>query len=225
MTRSSWAARRHGRTPSTGLDARWPDRIRQWLADRRRGGRLPRTLRRAAALGLIVAAGVIALTPPDAPAGEQLVAVTRDLPIGARIGADDVQIVRDAAAPDGAIRDPATALGRILAGPARRGEIITDVRLADPVGPDPGPGRVAVPVRPADPAIVDLLGPGMHVAVILVAEDGSTTALAPDAVVLVVAPKADRGAADRPIVLAVPSDAADQLVAAAVAGTIALRFT
>jgi hypothetical protein len=178
------------------------------LADRRRGGRLPRTLRRATAAVLVVVAGVIALSPPDPPAGETLVAVTRDLPVGTRIEADDLQIVHDAAAPDGALRDPATAVGRVLAGPARRGEIITDVRLADPVGPNPGPGRVAVPVRPADPAIVDLLGPGMHVAV-----------------VLVVPVKSDRGSTDRPVVLAVPAEAADHIVAATAVGTIALRFT
>jgi len=182
-------------------------------------------LRRAAAVGLVVVAGVVALTPPASPAGEPLVAVARDLPIGAQIEADDVQIVHDATAPDGAIRDPATALGRILAGPARRGEIITDVRLADPVGPDPGPGRVAVPVRPADPAIVDLLGPGMHVAVVVVSETGDASVLAGDAVVLLVAARSDRGNSDRPIVLAVPEESADQIVASALTGTVALRFT
>jgi hypothetical protein len=217
-------ARRSARS-GADLQPRWYDRIRQSLADRRRGGRLPRTLRRAAAGGLIVLAGVIALSPPDLPAGEALVAVTRDLPVGTRIEGEDLQIVHDAAAPDGAVRDPVTVVGRILAGPARRGEIITDVRLADPVGPEPGPGRVAVPVRPADPAIVDLLGPGMHVAVVVVTEAGDASVLAGDAVVLVVPAKSDRGSTDRPVVLAVPAEAADPIVAAAVAGTIALRFT
>jgi hypothetical protein len=113
----------------------------------------------------------------------------------------------------------------VLAGPARRGEIITDVRLADPVGPNPGPGRVAVPVRPADPAIVDLLGPGMHVAVVVVTEAGEATVQAGDAVVLVVPVKSDRGSTDRPVVLAVPAEAADHIVAATAVGTIALRFT
>jgi hypothetical protein len=217
--------RRRSTRSGADLQPRWYDRIRQSLADRRRGGRLPRTLRRATAAGLTVLAGVIALSPPDPPPGEALVAVTRDLPVGTRIEADDLQIVHDTAAPDGAIRDPATVLGRILAAPARRGEIITDVRLADPVGPDPGPGRVAVPVRPADPAIVDLLEPGMHVAVVVVTEGGDASVLAGDAVVLVVPAKSDRGSTDRPVVLAVPAEAADPLVAAAVAGTIALRFT
>jgi len=182
-------------------------------------------LRRATAVCLIVAAGVVAVSPPEPPAGAELVALTRDLPVGARIDAADLQLVHDTTAPDGAVRDPAAAVGRILAGPARRGEIITDVRLTDPVGPNPGPGRVAVPVRPADPAIVDLLGPGMHVAVVSVGEAGEASLLADDAVVLVVPAKSERGSTDRPVVLAVPEESADHIVAAAIAGTIALRFT
>ena len=85
---------------------------------------------------------------------------------------------------------------------------------------------MAVPVRPADPAIVDLLEPGMHVAVVTVGEAGEPAAAGrrrrragrcrsdPSA-----------GPTERPVVLAVPAESADQLVAAALAGTIALRFT
>jgi len=104
MTRTRWVSRRRGHKPVTGLDARWYDRIRQGIADRRRGGRLPRTLRRLAAVSLIVAAGLIALTPPNTQAGEALVAAARDLPIGTRIEAADLQIVHRDDAPDGAIR-------------------------------------------------------------------------------------------------------------------------
>lgn len=195
------------------------------MADRRRGGRLPRTLRRVAAGALVLAAGVIALSPPDVANGEPVLVATRDLSIGMRLQAQDVQVTQLAQVPDGALRDPADVLGRELAGRMRNGEIVTDVRLADPVGPDPGPGRVAVPIRPADPAIVGLLGPGMHVAVIAVADDGSAAPLAQDAVVLVVPPVPERGSADRPIVLSVPAESADRLVAAALVGTIAFRFT
>ena len=218
--------RRHQRSrPGRDLQPRWPDRVRQLVADRRRGGRLPRTLRRLTACALIVAAGVIALLPPDATDGEQVVAFSRDLAVGTRLQDADVEIVRTRSVPDGAIRDPTMLLGRELASRARRGELVTDARLTDPVGPDPGPGRVAVPIRPADPSIIGLLGTGMHVAVIAVAEDGSTAALAADAVVLAIAPAAERGSVDRPIVLAVPAEVADQVVAAALSGTIALRFT
>jgi hypothetical protein len=210
---------------STGLQPRWYDRIRQAFADRRRGGRFPRTLRRVLAIALVLAAGVIALLPPAPTGGDPVVALARDLPIGARLESADLQILRAQQVPDGAVLDPTMIVGRVLAGQARRGEVVTDVRLADPAGPDPGPGRVAVPVRPADPAIVDLLAPGMHVAVIAVGEDGTAAVLATDAVVLVVPVVADRSDADRPIVLAVPAEAADRIVAAALTGTVALRFT
>lgn len=210
---------------ATGLNPRWYHRVRQSLADRRRGGRFPRTVRRVLAVGLMIAAGVIALAPPRVSPAHPVVTLTRDLPIGARLTADDLHLDQVEQVPDGAVTDPALLVGRALAGQARRGELITDVRLTPPTGPDPGPGRVAVPVRPADPAIADLLTPGVHVAVLLITETGQSTILAADAVVLVVPDRPDRGSAERPVVLAVPAESADQLVAATLAGTIGLRFT
>ena len=179
------------------------------------------------AVALVVAAGIVALGP-QTRRGSRLSRcslLTRDLPIGATIADGDLESARRAAVPDGAIADPATAIGKVLAGPARRGEVLTDVRLTATEGPDPGPGRVAVPVRPADPAIVDLLAAGMHVAVIAVAEDGSAELLAPDAVVLSIAKESARGRGDRPVVLAVPAESADRIAATALTGTIAVRFT
>ncbi len=153
------------------------------------------------------------------------VVLTRDLPIGARIDARDVQQTQIAQLPDGAVTEVADVLGSPLAAAARRGEILTDARLADVIGPDPGAGRVAVPIRPADPAIVDLLGPGMHVAVLAVDDSGAAVVLAPDAVVLAMSQADRKGPTDRPVVVAVPTDSADTVVAATVAGTIAIRFT
>jgi len=216
---------RRRRSAGRDLRSRWYDRIRQSVADRRRGGRLPRTLRRLLAIALVLAAGVIALSPTASTIGEPVLTFSADLPIGARLQPQDLEIVPTARLPDGALREPAQAIGRELAGPARRGEVVTNVRLTDPAGPDPGPGRVAVPVRPSDPAIVDLLGPGMHVAVVTVNEAGTAAVLVSDAVVLVVPDRPDRGSTDRPIVLAVPAPSADQLVIATLAGTVALRFT
>ena len=102
--------------------------------------------------------------------------------------------------------------------------MITDVRLVAAAGPDPGPGRAAVPVRPADPAIVDLLEPGMHVAVLLVGDDGAARPLAADAVVLRIAPAPDSGPRGTPDRAVRPGEVADRLAAATLAGTIALRF-
>ena len=81
-----------------------------------------------------------------------------------------------------------------------------------------------MPVRPADPAIVDLLEPGMRVAVLTVGEDGAVQPLAPEAVVLRIAPEPESGPAERPVVLSVPAEVADRLAAATLAGSIALRF-
>lgn len=217
--------RRRAPLAGTGLQALPHERLRQWLADRRRGGRLPRTIRRVAAAMLVVIAGVLAVTPTDTAAGEPVVGVAADLPIGTRLQESDLQIISVLRVPDGVLRDPAQAVGRALTTAVRRGEILTDARLADIAGPAPSPGRIAVPIRPADAAIVALLSAGMHVAVLAVGEDGTAVVLAPDAVVLVAGQATERGVAAPPIVVSVPVEAADRLVAATVVGTIALRFT
>lgn len=65
--------------------------------------------------------------------------------------------------PDGAQSDVTAVAGAVLAGPARRGEVLTDVRL---LGPTPstqaaaGPGTRLVAVRLADAGLIDLIRPG-----------------------------------------------------------------
>ncbi len=207
------------------LQPRWPGRIRQRWSDRRRGGRLPRNLRRGAAAALALTAAMLLLVPPRPVTGVPVVVVARELPVGAVLAAPDLVTAAVLDPPDGALTDAALAVGRTLAGATRRGEILTDVRLVDPVGPQPGPGRVAVPIRPADATVTELLQPGMHVAVVAVADDGSAAMLVPDAVVLVIPPAGARRDQAPPVVIAVPPDSADRVVAAALTGTVALRFT
>jgi hypothetical protein len=211
--------------PGRTLQPRWPDRIRQRWTDRRRGGRLPRNLRRGAAAALVLTAALLLLVPTRPAAGHPVVVAAADLPVGAVLAAPDLVNSTVLDPPDGALTDPGPAVGRTLAGPVRRGEVLTDVRLVDPVGPQPGPGRVAVPIRPADPAVSELLRPGMHVAVVAVADDGGATMLVPDAVVLLIPPADGRRDQVPPVVLAVPADTADGVVAAGLTGTVALRFT
>ena len=219
---------RNRRRPGRDLQSSLPDRLRQRWADRRRGGRWPRNLRRVAASALVLTAALLLLTPPRPAPGRPVVVLTGDLAVGAVLQPADLATTPLLEPPDGALADTGPAVGRILAGAARRGEVLTDVRLVDPIGPQPGPGRVAVPIRPADATVIDLLRPGMHVAVVSVTADGTATALVPDAVVLLVGTtegsSGGRRDQDPPVVLAVPQDSADQVVAAALTGTVALRF-
>ncbi|QNK81108.1 SAF domain-containing protein [Nakamurella sp. PAMC28650] len=206
------------------LQPRWPDRLATAALGRRRGGRCSRNFRRALAALLLITAGLLALIgDPVQPPGTRVLAVSRDLPTGATIGPSDLVVVSLNAIPDGALRTAAQAVGRVLSSPVRRGEILTDLRLVTSGRPDPGPGRVAVPVRPADPGTVDLLTPGVHVAVLAVAQNGQATLLAPDAVVLTI-PPASKDRTTRLVVLAVPTATADRITAAGVVGTVALRF-
>lgn len=217
--------------------------------DRRRGGPAPRHLRRVLAALLIVTGGALAVLPARAVGGVTVAVTADDLPVGGVLDAGRIRGERVDVAPDGAV-SVAEASGRVLAGPVRRGEILTDARLVAVDGPAPGPGRVAVPVRLDDAGVVELLRPGLHVAVLAVRDDpvtagaaggepdpstsdgdgGRVTVLAADAVVLSV-PVRRESAGVRPaagsgtVLLAVPTPAADEVAAQAVLGSLTVRFT
>jgi Flp pilus assembly protein CpaB len=125
----------------------------------------------AAAVGLAVPA----LRPVAQPSVPVLVAA-RDLPGGTTLHGRDLRSVAlpASAVPDGAVRSGAT--GRRLTGPVRRGEALTDVRLAsgDLLGGQ-GPGMVATPVRIADAGAVGLLRSGDRVDVLAAAQSPDGT--------------------------------------------------
>ena len=212
------------------LQPRWPDRLAALVHGRRRGGRRLRRIRLTLATALLVTAGVLAAMPDRVSVDVTAVALTEDLPAGAVLNRSALRTVAVRELPDGAVREPSAAVGRTLAAPARRGELVTDVRLVTSNGPDPGPGRAAVPIHPADGATVDLLSPGMHVVIVTVTgEPGShpvePSVLSRDAVVLSVGAGAgtDR-AAGRVVVVGVPTAEADRLAAAALGSDLAIRF-
>jgi hypothetical protein len=200
------------------------------MTRRRRGGRRIRWVRRALAVALFLLAGAMALAPRSRPTGADLVwTAAHSLPAGATLSAVDLSATPATGPPDGAFPTTTPIAGRVLAAPVRRGEILTDVRLVGRAGPDPGPGRVAVPVRPSDGGTVSLLTPGVHVAVVGVTQDNEVRTLARDAVVLSVhGPPGGSVLADSSapalVVLAVPAAEADDIVALALTGTIGLRF-
>lgn len=184
------------------------------------------------AVALLAAAGTLALAGPrPVEPGVPVVTVRRDLPAGTVLATDDLVIARTLTAPAGAYLDPAAAQGMSLSAAVRQGEIVTDARVVAESGPDPGPGRVAVPIRVTDTATADLLVPGTHLTVLRIDESGATSRVATDAVVLATPALAPAGSGvgapastGRLVVLAVPAREADPLAAASALGDIAVRF-
>lgn len=114
----------------------------------------------AVCLAVATLATLRVVAPPPPPTDHVWVAA-QDLPAGTVLGSGDLTRAPYArgTVPAGAV-PVATATGRTLASPLRRGEAVTDVRLLTPDLMSGHPGRVAVPVRVVDPAAVDLLRVG-----------------------------------------------------------------
>jgi Flp pilus assembly protein CpaB len=181
-----------------------------------------------------VAIGLLALSP-DAPAGTTVLVMARDVTAGTMLSTDDVEPA--ARPPDqlpaGTLAATSDAVGRVLASGARRGEVLTDVRLVGPGVVESLPaGEVAVPVRVADPAAAALVRPGDHVDV-LVALDGEVTARAVLSGAVVLArpePAGSGGLLGGPetagglVVLGVGRSDAQALVGAAAQGPLSLAL-
>jgi pilus assembly protein CpaB len=136
-----------------------------------------RRLASAALVATAFSVGLFALSEP-APAGTPVLLASHDLAAGATLAADDVQVVARPAGqlPSNALTAPGDVVGRVLASAARRGEVLTDLRLVGPSLVDAlAPGEVAIGVRVADAAAAALVGPGDQVDV-LVAVEGAATA-------------------------------------------------
>jgi Flp pilus assembly protein CpaB len=137
--------------------------------------------RRLLAAGLAAAGVAVALhvLQPQEASTTAVLAAARDLPGGARLTGSDVRTVAmpDDLVPSGALTAPNAAGERLLAGPVRAGEPLTDARF---VGPDllPSRGLVAVPVRLADPGERALVRVGDRID-LLAAETDAATAYAP----------------------------------------------
>ncbi len=196
------------------------DRVRRLLGARG----WPRALlvRRILALILVGLAILLAFRPSGSvmPPTTRIVVAVHDLAPGATVVAADVTVrqIPGDLLPAGALTSVNAVTGHVLSGALRAGEPITDVRLVDPADTalaDGGPGTSAVPVRLADPAVADLLHPGVRVDVVTV-DPGQTGSplLAADAIVLTVR-DADQGPGQngRLVVLALPEQLATRVAA------------
>ena len=113
-----------------------------------------------------------------------MLVAARDLPSGTRLAEGDL-VVR--AFPAGLAPPDASsaAVGRVLAGPIGRGEVLTDVRVVGPGLALAQPGDTVLPVRLPDAGMATLLRAGDEID--LVATDpgtGASTIVARDVTVL-----------------------------------------
>lgn len=200
-----------------------------------------RTVRaRRIAAGLLVTLAAVAALRPDPGDSLRPVAVAADdLAPGKPLTAQDFRIENRSAAtlPEGAeVSD--RIIGATLAGPVRRGEVLTDARVLGSRLSGLTAGRDArmVPLHLADSAAVDVLRTG-DVVDVLGATTGATSGpdvhprlLAANAVVVLVSPDSagspiSRGAGgDRVVLVALPAAAATALAGAALVQSIALTI-
>jgi Flp pilus assembly protein CpaB len=179
----------------------------------------------AAALVALAVGAALPVLAPAAPGGVPVLTAARDLPAGAVLATADLVSSTSPSAPDGAL-DRAELEGRLLAGPVRRGEVVTDVRLVGRALLDGlGTSLVATPVRLADPASALLLRSGDVVDVLAAStrEDGpgyaEVVAAAARVVAVPAAAPEDEGAL---VVVAVPERTASRLAASAVSSRLSV---
>jgi Flp pilus assembly protein CpaB len=216
--------------PLKSLNPSLVTRISQWLRPD-----WSRTLlaRRIAAAGLVVLAGVAALRPDPDGDRAPVVLAAHDLSPGTALSADDLLLEKRLVPtiPDGAQSEIDTVVGSTLAGPARRGEVLTDVRLlgrrlAESAA---GPGARIVPVHPVDSALTDLVRPGDVVDVVAASQTSPPSAarvIATDAIVVLVSAKQKAQAAtnDRVVLVALPTASANAVAGAALGQTVTLTL-
>lgn len=190
--------------------------------------------RRVTAGALVLLAAAAALRPDPTEGKTDVVVATRDLAPGVELVISDVRVESRSVAtvPDGATTNDTDLVGATLAGPARRGEVLTDVRVLGSrlAAATAGPDARIVPVHPTDAALLDLVRTGDVVDVLAVSEavDGSgeqrSRVVATNAIVVLVssAPK-DRGR-EGVVLVALPVLKANEVAGASLTQAITLTF-
>lgn len=192
------------------------------------------TARRVAAGALVLLAAAAALRPDPTEGRTDVVVATRDLAPGVELVASDVRVESRSVAtvPDGATTNGIDLVGATLAGPTRRGEVLTDVRvlgsrLADATA---GPDARIVPVHPNDAALLDLVRTGDVVDVLAVSEavDGSgeqrSRVVATNAIVVLVSSASKDRGRDGVVLVALPVLKANEVAGASLTQAITLTF-
>ncbi|MGU3651835.1 SAF domain-containing protein [Mycolicibacterium sp. A43C] len=187
--------------------------------------------RRTAAAILVLLAAIIALRPD--PAGERVdvVIAAADLAPGSPLAAGDLTVESrlTATVPDGAQTDIGDVVGAHLTAPARRGEVLTDVRLLGTrlTEATAGPDARVVPIPLSDAAVVELIRPGDVLDVLAAPDSGSSPELiATRAVVAMVSTESDGPSAgtQRVVMVVLPRQAATAVAGATLTGHLTVTF-
>jgi pilus assembly protein CpaB len=192
----------------------WP----RWLA-----------LRRVTAAVLVLLAAVLALRPPERDTARTvpMLVAARDLPPGITLRPADVSVSQlpPSLRPPAALTTPPQVTGRVLAGATTEGEPLTRARL---LGPENSrlatndPEAAAVPFRLADPAVANLLTPGVRVDVVTVSvSNPDPVVLTTNATVLTVRPAPDDSSL---VVIALRREEATRVAAAALGQPVAVTL-
>jgi Flp pilus assembly protein CpaB len=191
------------------------------------------TARRVAAGGLVLLSAIAAMRPDPGDRRFDVVVAAHDLSPGLALSAADLALEKRSATtvPDGAQTAIDAIVGSTLAGPTRRGEVLTDARVLGSrlAGLTAGPDARVVPLHLADAAVLDLIRPGDVVDVMGAAEtggDAKPALAAADALVVLVSPKQKAAGAgdDRVVLVALPAAAAHSLAAATLVQTVTLTI-
>jgi pilus assembly protein CpaB len=171
-----------------------------------------------------VLSGLAAAAPPLPPTAS-VVRTREALAGGVLLTTEDLEVVdlprRDL--PDRTVGDLADLVGRRLAAPAPRHQVLTATALAS-VDSAVGVGHVLAPLRLSDADVVDLLAPGDLVDVIVSAADGGATSTVARSARVVTVPARDPDdqgvTAGALVVLDVAQDDAEPLARAAATGSL-----
>jgi pilus assembly protein CpaB len=183
-------------------------------------------LHRRPLAALTAAGAVLAALQATSPAPPDTVAVwtaRHDLPGGTVVRPADLASTRlpRGVVPDDVVTDAGEVLGRTLAAPMARGEVLTSLRTVAAGLLRGYPGTTAVPLRITDAAVVDLLRVGDRVSLVVADPDGrGSSRVLVDDVPLVAVPRPREGplagsTPGRLVVAAVPTERAGEVAATA----------
>ena len=193
-----------------------------WLSFRRAVSWHRRKLALLAAIAAVLTG--LAAAAPEGPPTVTVVRAAAALDGGRRLNPDDLETARIVAAdaPDDVIADPDALIGRTLAAPVPRGQVLTEQAV---VSARASPGRVLAPLRLADAEATALLRAG-DVVDVLAADPQAEDAFVAGRgvrVVTVPSPAESAGGADPAgalVLVEVDADTARVLARAAVSATL-----